>query len=86
MFYQAAIPQIFEKTKEDFFLKIINIMREAADVFHEKTKEIPCVTCPHKPDGSMFAMVRTNQSRTQFWPERKFSLVVRFLMTHICYR
>ncbi|KAJ6420454.1 hypothetical protein OIU84_027902 [Salix udensis] len=31
-FVQAAIPQIFEKTKDDFFSKIINIMREAADV------------------------------------------------------
>ncbi|KAJ6371723.1 hypothetical protein OIU77_002108 [Salix suchowensis] len=61
-FVQAAIPQIFEKTKDDFFSKTINIMREAADVFHEKTKEIPCVTCPHKPDGSMFAMVKLNLS------------------------
>ncbi|KAJ6859855.1 hypothetical protein NC651_036233 [Populus alba x Populus x berolinensis] len=61
-FVQAAIPQIFEKTKEDFFSKTINIMREAADICYEKTKEIPCVTCPHKPDGSMFAMVKLNLS------------------------
>ena len=61
-------------------------MREAADICYEKTKEISCVTCPHKPDGSMFAMVKTKQSWTQFWPERKFSMEVRFLMTYICYR
>lgn len=55
---QGAITQILEKTKEDFFLKIVNILREAADVFCGKIKEIPCITCPSKPEGAMFAMVR----------------------------
>lgn len=33
-------------------------MREAADLFYERIKEIPCLTCPQKPEGSMVAMVR----------------------------
>uniref|UniRef100_A0A2C9USX8 Aminotransferase class I/classII large domain-containing protein n=1 Tax=Manihot esculenta TaxID=3983 RepID=A0A2C9USX8_MANES len=53
---KAAIPEILERTKEEFFLKIINITSEAADICYERIKEIPCISCPHKPDGSMFIM------------------------------
>lgn len=55
--YQAAIPQIFVKTTENFFLKALNMLREAADICWDKLKEIPCITCPCKPGGSMVAMV-----------------------------
>jgi aspartate/methionine/tyrosine aminotransferase len=57
---QAAVPQILEKTKAEFHLKNLNMMREAADIFYDVCKEIPCLTCPHKPEGAMAAMVSDN--------------------------
>jgi aspartate/methionine/tyrosine aminotransferase len=54
---QGALTRILEQTKEDFFPKILNLMREAVDLLYEKIKEIPCLTCPHKPEGSMVVMV-----------------------------
>ncbi|XP_021295337.1 tyrosine aminotransferase-like [Herrania umbratica] len=61
-FIQGAIPQLIENTKEDFFSKIICILREAADISYNIIKEIPCITCPKKPEGSMFVMVKPNLS------------------------
>ncbi|XVF66788.1 hypothetical protein PTKIN_Ptkin10aG0066200 [Pterospermum kingtungense] len=61
-FIQAAIPQILENTKDDFFSKIICILREAADLCYNRIKEIPCIACPKKPEGSMFVMVKLNIS------------------------
>ncbi|CAO2814481.1 unnamed protein product [Amaranthus hypochondriacus] len=57
-FIQGALPQIIEKTKEEFFANIINILREDVEVCYKKLQEIPCLTCPSKPEGSMFVMVR----------------------------
>ncbi|CAI9089342.1 OLC1v1023904C1 [Oldenlandia corymbosa var. corymbosa] len=62
---QGAIGQILEETKGDFLLKINNLLREAADSFCSKIKEIPCITCPSKPQGSMSAMVRLNLSHLE---------------------
>ncbi|KAK6241717.1 Aminotransferase [Theobroma cacao] len=59
---QGAIPQILEKTKDDFFAKILKICSQAADICYDRLKEIPCITCPHKPEGSMFVMVKLNVS------------------------
>lgn len=56
---QGAVAQIHENTKDDFFSKIINIIREAANICYDRIKEIPCLTCPHKPAGSMSVMVKT---------------------------
>jgi len=61
-FMQGALTQILEQTKEDFFSKILKIMREDADFLYERIKEIPCLTCPHKPEGSMVVMVKLNLS------------------------
>ncbi|KAL6137962.1 hypothetical protein ACLB2K_063250 [Fragaria x ananassa] len=61
-FIQAAIPQIIENTKEDFFLKTVEILRGAADICFDILNEIPCITCPSKPEGSMFVMVKLNLS------------------------
>lgn len=58
LIHQGAVPQILEKTKGEFFSKIIDVIREAADICFERIKEIPCISCPRKPDGSMFVMVR----------------------------
>ncbi|KAL7215923.1 hypothetical protein ACSBR1_027967 [Camellia fascicularis] len=59
---QGALPQILEKTRGDFFSKIVNLLREAADVCYNRLKEIPCITCPSKPEGSMFVMAKLNLS------------------------
>ena len=56
--YQAAIPQILETTKDDFFSRINYMLREAVDTCYEGVQEIPCITCPKKPEGSMFMIVR----------------------------
>lgn len=61
-FIQGAIPQILENTKEEFFSKNIISLREAADVCYDRLKEIPCIACPSKPEGSMFVMVKLNLS------------------------
>ncbi|KAJ9686264.1 hypothetical protein PVL29_015257 [Vitis rotundifolia] len=61
-FIQGAVPEILEKTKEDFFSNTISILRECADIIHERIKDIPCITCLQKPEGSMFVMVKLNLS------------------------
>ncbi|KAJ8568039.1 hypothetical protein K7X08_020761 [Anisodus acutangulus] len=57
-FIQGAIPQILQKTKDDFFSKIVNMLREDANIVYDRIKDIPCITCPSKPEGSMFVMVK----------------------------
>ncbi|KAJ3686123.1 hypothetical protein LUZ61_015287 [Rhynchospora tenuis] len=57
---QGAVPQIIEKTEDDFFNNIIHILRDAAELCYNKIKDIKCITCPHKPEGSMFVMVKLN--------------------------
>ncbi|XP_039038187.1 nicotianamine aminotransferase 1-like isoform X2 [Hibiscus syriacus] len=61
-FIQAAIPQIIENTKEEFFSNIICVLRECADICYNTIEEIPFLTCPKKPEGSMFVMVKLNVS------------------------
>ncbi|KAA8526346.1 hypothetical protein F0562_008451 [Nyssa sinensis] len=61
-FTQGAIVQILEKTTEDFFSKIINVLGETADICYNGIDEIPCITCPYKPEGAMSIMVKLNFS------------------------
>lgn len=61
-FIQAAVPRIMEQTDGTFFKKTINILKQASDICLEKIQEIPCITCPHKPEGSMAVMVKLNLS------------------------
>ncbi|KAA3488377.1 tyrosine aminotransferase-like [Gossypium australe] len=58
----GAIPQILENTKDDFFSKVIVTLKEAADKCFDGIREVPCLTCPKKPEGSMFVMVKLNVS------------------------
>lgn len=57
-FIQGAVPDILENTKEDFFSKTNNMLRDSADECFEKVKEIPCLNCPSKPEGAMYVMVK----------------------------
>eukprot|EP00262_Sarcandra_glabra_P000030 TRINITY_DN1002_c0_g2_i3.p1 TRINITY_DN1002_c0_g2~~TRINITY_DN1002_c0_g2_i3.p1 ORF type:complete len:474 (+),score=76.39 TRINITY_DN1002_c0_g2_i3:805-2226(+) len=61
-FIQAAVPQILQNTTEDFFNNILHILSQTADICYNRINEISCITCPHKPEGSMFAMVKLDQS------------------------
>ncbi|MED6146819.1 hypothetical protein PIB30_038220 [Stylosanthes scabra] len=62
---QAAIPEILERTKDEFYSKNLDILRETANIFYEKVKEIPSLTCPHKPEGAMAVMVQINLSQIE---------------------
>ncbi|WCJ30822.1 Tyrosine aminotransferase [Euphorbia peplus] len=64
-FIQGAVPQILEKTGKDFFLKIIHILREAADLCYDRIQDIPCISCPTKPQGSMFVMTKLDLSQLE---------------------
>ncbi|XP_071691329.1 nicotianamine aminotransferase 1-like [Rutidosis leptorrhynchoides] len=59
---QGAISSVIKKTPDSFFININKLLKESADLFYERIKEIPLLTCPHKPEGSMFAMVKLNLS------------------------
>ncbi|OEL22488.1 Nicotianamine aminotransferase A [Dichanthelium oligosanthes] len=59
-FIQGALPQILENTKEDFFKRIIGLLEETSEICYREIKDIKCITCPHKPEGSMFVMVKLN--------------------------
>ena len=56
--WQGAIPDILEKTKEEFFSSVLETLRECSESCYEEIKKIPCITCPYKPEASMFTMVR----------------------------
>ncbi|XP_062183211.1 nicotianamine aminotransferase 1-like [Phragmites australis] len=64
-FVQGAIPQLIENTKEEFFDKTVEVLRQTADICWEKLKGISCITCPSKPEGSMFVMVKLDLSCMQ---------------------
>jgi len=54
---QGAVPDILSNTKGDFFSKIVNIIKEAANICYEGIQDVPGIICPSKPEGSMFVMV-----------------------------
>uniref|UniRef100_J3N904 nicotianamine aminotransferase n=1 Tax=Oryza brachyantha TaxID=4533 RepID=J3N904_ORYBR len=64
-FIQGAIPQLIENTKEEFFEKTVDVLRQTIDLCWEKLKGINCITCPSKPEGSMFVMVKLDLSCLQ---------------------
>ncbi|PWA90890.1 tyrosine/nicotianamine aminotransferase, Pyridoxal phosphate-dependent transferase [Artemisia annua] len=52
-----SIPQVLENTSGSFFLNMNKLLKDAEDLFFEGLKDIPLLTCPRKPEGSMFAML-----------------------------
>lgn len=61
-FVQGAVPQIIANTKQEYFDKILDLLRNSADLLFSKIKDIRGITCPHKPEGSMFVMVKLDLS------------------------
>ncbi|CAD6256736.1 unnamed protein product [Miscanthus lutarioriparius] len=64
-FVQGAVPNLLENSKEEFFQKTIKILKESADICWEKLNGTNAITCPSKPMGSMFVMVKLDLSCLQ---------------------
>jgi aspartate/methionine/tyrosine aminotransferase len=47
-----------KNTDDEFFTKIIKLLKETAEICYSEIKEISCINCPSKPEGSFFVMVR----------------------------
>ncbi|KAM3406836.1 hypothetical protein ACQJBY_000723 [Aegilops geniculata] len=62
---KGAIPELLENTKQEFFDKTVEILKRTADICWEKLKGISGITCPSKPEGSMFVMVKLDLSCLQ---------------------
>ncbi|RXI03013.1 hypothetical protein DVH24_003091 [Malus domestica] len=61
-FIQAAVPRILEETEEIFFKKTLYFLKQSSDICWDRINEIPCLTCPSKPEGSMAVMVKLDLS------------------------
>lgn len=62
-FLLGAIPHIMKNTNDEFFSNIVNLLKETAEICYGEIKEIKCITCPHKPEGSFFMMVKLDVSQ-----------------------
>jgi aspartate/methionine/tyrosine aminotransferase len=54
-----------EKTKDNFFNNIIHVLRDTAEICYNEISDIKCLTCPHKPEASMFIMVRQQKEKNE---------------------
>ncbi|XP_024022727.1 probable aminotransferase TAT2 [Morus notabilis] len=61
-FIQAAVPRILEQTEEVYFKRTNYLLKQNSDICCDRIMEIPCITCPHRPEGSMAVMVKLNLS------------------------
>ncbi|XP_076959048.1 putative aminotransferase TAT2 [Bidens hawaiensis] len=61
-FIQGALPHILAETKDDFFSKTLDIIKESAISCYEGIKDVPGLTCPTRPQGSMCVMVKLDIS------------------------
>ncbi|MFS8024143.1 putative tyrosine transaminase [Helianthus anomalus] len=61
-FIQGAAPDILAKTKDDFFSKIVSLIKDCANICYEGIQDVPGIICPSKPAGSMFVMVKLDLS------------------------
>ncbi|KAF8765662.1 hypothetical protein HU200_008159 [Digitaria exilis] len=62
-FIQGAIPHIMKNTNDEFFSKIIKLLKETAEICYSEIKETKCIICPQKPEGSFFMMVKLDLSQ-----------------------
>ncbi|XP_071730127.1 probable aminotransferase TAT2 [Rutidosis leptorrhynchoides] len=61
-FIQSAVPQILKETSDTFFTRTLSLLKHSSDLCVQKIKDIPCLTCPTKPQGSMAMMVKLDVS------------------------
>ncbi|KAL1560656.1 tyrosine transaminase [Salvia divinorum] len=64
-FIQAALPEILLKTPTEFYDKIVNLFGDSADKCYKLTNEIPGISCPIKPQGCMFLMLKLDLSKLE---------------------
>ena len=62
-FIQGAIPHIIKNTNDEFYNNIVKLLKETAEICYDAVNEIKCITCPHKPEGSFFMMVKLDVSQ-----------------------
>ncbi|KAJ8765249.1 hypothetical protein K2173_011929 [Erythroxylum novogranatense] len=60
--FQAAVPRIIEQTDDVFFKNTIKTLKRSSDICYDKIREISCIICPYKPEGSMAVMLKLNLS------------------------
>ena len=41
----------------------MKLLKETAEICYDAVNEIKCITCPHKPEGSFFMMVKLDVSQ-----------------------
>ncbi|KVI04638.1 Aminotransferase, class I/classII, partial [Cynara cardunculus var. scolymus] len=51
----ATVPHILDNTEEVFFTRNLGILKQSLDICFKKIKEIPCLTCPQKPQGASYS-------------------------------
>ncbi|CAL0328880.1 unnamed protein product [Lupinus luteus] len=61
-FIQAAVPRIISQTEVVFFQKTIDHLKHTLDICCQEIEDIPCISYPYKPEGSMAMMVKLNVS------------------------
>ncbi|EOA19176.1 hypothetical protein CARUB_v10007855mg [Capsella rubella] len=59
---QFALPNILEKTKKDFFDKSNLILSQNVDLAFDALKDIPCLTCPKKPESCTYLVTKLDIS------------------------
>lgn len=57
LIWKFALPNILEKTKKDFFEKNNSILSQNVDFAFDALKDIPCLTCPNKPESCTYLVV-----------------------------
>ncbi|CAM0910543.1 unnamed protein product [Alopecurus aequalis] len=62
-FLQGAIPHMMKDTNVEFFNNIVRLLKETAEICYDEINEIKCITCPYKPEGSFFMMVKLDVSQ-----------------------
>lgn len=53
------MPCIIEQSTEAFYVNTLNKLKQTCDICYEKIKQIPCFSCPYKPQGGMCMMVNS---------------------------
>ncbi|EFJ04153.1 hypothetical protein SELMODRAFT_139117, partial [Selaginella moellendorffii] len=60
---QAALPKILQNTPQDFFSQTLDTLSTRADLCYERAQKTPGLSCPSKPRGSMYIMIRIDSDK-----------------------
>lgn len=91
---QGSLRYILQKTTPEFFAGYVKELSTAATLCVERIQQIPGLSCPSKPQGSMFVMVSTASNmykqsevkRGSIYQGGRTSYTVKFLRNNlICF-